>query len=194
MVIYGGATGSGGLASDDLFHLDIREGVGIWNVINVRDRTPGKRYGHTLSYSKPFLVVFGGNIGDRSVNDCWILNITKPPLAWSEVKCEGDLPMARVYHSAALCTAGTAGGMIVIFGGRGLDNNPLSDSWGLRRHRTGRWDWVRAPEKSNPSARYQHSSLFVGPLMLVVGGRTNSVNEKLPLEVFNTETSEWTSF
>jgi len=38
--------------------------------------------------------------------------------------------------------------MIVIFGGRGIDGNPgnpLSDSWGLRRHRTGRWDWVRAP-------------------------------------------------
>ena len=84
--------------------------------------------------------------------------------------------------------------MIVIFGGRGLDGNPLSDSWGLRRHRTGRWDWVRAPEKSNPSARYQHSSLFVGPLMVVVGGRTNSVNEKLPLEVFDTETSEWHAF
>lgn len=163
-------------------------------MINVKDKTPGKRYGHTLSYSKPYLVVFGGNIGDKSVNDCWILNIVKPPLAWLEVKCDGELPPARVYHSAALCSSGTAGGMIVIFGGRGLDNNPLSDSWGLRRHRTGRWDWVRAPEKCSPSARYQHSSLFVGPMMVVVGGRTNSVNEKLPLEVFDTETSEWHAF
>lgn len=111
----------------------------------MKDRTPGKRYGHTLAYSKPYLVVFGGNIGDKSVNDCWILNIIKPPLAWVEVKCEGELPQPRVYHSAALCSSGTAGGMIVIFGGRGLDNNPLGDSWGLRRHRTGRWDWVRAP-------------------------------------------------
>jgi len=75
IVIYGGATGSGGLASDELFHLDIREGVGIWNTISVNHRTPGKRYGHTLTYSKPFLIVFGGNIGDRTVNDCWILNI-----------------------------------------------------------------------------------------------------------------------
>ena len=66
--------------------------------------------------------------------------------------------------------------MIVIFGGRGLGNNPLGDSWGLIRHRTGRWDWARAPEKSAPSARYQHSSLFIGPMMVVVGGRTNSVN------------------
>lgn len=63
IVIYGGATGSGGLASDDLYHLDIRDGVGVWNVINVSHKTPGKRYGHTFSYTKPYLIVFGGNIG-----------------------------------------------------------------------------------------------------------------------------------
>jgi protein phosphatase len=164
-----------------LFHLDIKDGIGIWNVINVKDKTPGKRYGHTLSFSKPFLVVFGGNIGEKPVNDCWILQIQKHPLAWTELKCEGDTPCPRVYHSAALCSYGTAAGMIVVFGGRAGDNNPLSDSWGLRRHRTGHWDWVRAPEKTNPSPRYQHSSLFIGSLLVVIGGRTNSVNEKLPL-------------
>lgn len=87
IVIFGGATGSGGLASDDLYHLDIRDGVGVWNVINVSHKTPGKRYGHTFSYTKPYLIVFGGNIGEKSVNDCWILNIQKPPLVWTEVKC-----------------------------------------------------------------------------------------------------------
>lgn len=30
--------------------------------------------------------------------------------------------------------------------------------------------------------------------MLVIGGRTNNVTENLPLEVFDTETSEWTAF
>ena len=69
----------------------------------------------------------------------------KAPLSWAEIKCESEIPAARVYHSAALCTAGTAAGMIVIFGGRSSDNNPLNDSWGLRRHRKGHWDWVRAP-------------------------------------------------
>ena len=181
IVIYGGATGSGGLASDDLYHLDLREGVGIWNVINVGSKTPGKRYGHSLSYSKPFLIVFGGNVGDKTVNDCWILNIENQPLTWSEVKCHKEIPCPRVYHSAALCTAGSASGMIVIFGGRASDNNPLNDSWGLRRHRNGNWDWVRAPEKTSPTARYQHSSLFVGSLMLVVGGKTNNINETLPM-------------
>lgn len=66
--------------------------------------------------------------------------------------------------------------MIVVFGGRNSENNPLNDSWGLRRHRMGHWDWVRAPQKSSPSVRYQHSSLFLGSLMIVVGGRTNNVS------------------
>jgi len=50
---------------------------------------------------------------------------------------------------------------------------------------------VKAPEKSNPSARYQHAGLFIGSLMLIVGGKTNNVAETLPMEVFDTETSEW---
>ncbi len=195
IIIYGGATGSGGLASDDLFHLDLKDGVGLWNTINVGHKTPGKRYGHTLSYSKPFLIVFGGNVGERSVNDCWIINIHKSPIQWSEVICEGgELPCARVYHSAALCTSGSATGMLVIFGGRAIDNNPLGDSWGLRRHRSGHWDWVRAPEKTSPAIRYQHSTLFIGSLMIVIGGRNNNINQELPLEVFDTETSEWSTF
>jgi protein phosphatase len=30
--------------------------------------------------------------------------------------------------------------------------------------------------------------------MLVIGGRTNNVSEQLPLEVFDTETSDWIGF
>ena len=39
--------------------------------------------------------------------------------------------------------------MIVIFGGRyGNQNNQLAlnDTWGLRRHRDGPWDWVKAKD------------------------------------------------
>jgi len=34
-----------------------------WNIISVVGPTPGRRYGHTLTYAKPFLVAFGGNTG-----------------------------------------------------------------------------------------------------------------------------------
>ena len=30
--------------------------------------------------------------------------------------------------------------------------------------------------------------------MMVIGGRTNNVNERLPLEIFDSETSEWHAF
>lgn len=86
---------------------------------------------------------------------------------------------------------------MVIFGGRTSDSSALNDTWGLRRHRDGRWDWVPAPYKTAsdaPTYRYQHSTLFLGPLMIVIGGRTNTVGEVVPLEVYDTESSEWTSF
>jgi protein phosphatase len=39
--------------------------------------------------------------------------------------------------------------MMVIFGGRGSDQIPLNDTWGLRKHRDGRLDWMKAPTKNN---------------------------------------------
>jgi protein phosphatase len=82
-------------------------------------------------------------------------------------------PPPRVYHSASICRTGTASGMMVIFGGRGGDGTPLNDTWGLRKHRDGRLDWMRAPYRNNsrPTERYQHRSMFVGTLLLIIGGR-----------------------
>jgi protein phosphatase len=97
---------------------------------------------------------------------------------WTKVTAEGEAPAPRVYHSASICRTGSASGMMVVFGGRTTDQSALNDTWGLRKHRDGKLDWVRAPYKAGgeiPNARYQHSILFVGTLMLVVGGRNNLV-------------------
>ena len=87
--------------------------------------------------------------------------------------------------------------MMVIFGGRTSDQSSLKDTWGLRRHRNGTWDWVKAPYKpgtEEPVARYQHSTLFVGTLMIVQGGRTNTPTELVPCEIYDTESSEWRKY
>lgn len=77
MVVYGGATGGknlylrlnifigGSLASDDLYLLDMRNGddMAQWMIVPVVGSTPGRRYGHTIIFSKPHLLVFGGNTG-----------------------------------------------------------------------------------------------------------------------------------
>lgn len=199
MVVYGGATGGGSLASDDLFLLDMRNGEeeATWMIVPVVGSTPGRRYGHTIVFAKPHLLVFGGNTGSEPVNDVWCLSVEKAPFSWTKLNCGTNVPPVRVYHSAALCSTGSATGMMVIFGGRTSDSSALNDTWGLRRHRDGRWDWVPAPYKTNseiPTYRYQHSTLFLGPLMIVIGGRTNTVGEVVPLEVYDTESSEWTAF
>jgi protein phosphatase len=84
--------------------------------------------------------------------------------------------------------------MIVVFGGRGIDQSALNDTWGLRKHRDGKWDWVQAPYKTNvsqPEGRYQHSAIFMNSCMIIIGGRTNNANEMLPMEIYDTENSEW---
>lgn len=197
--IYGGATGGGGLSSDDLILLDFRNGEDrvSWISLQVIGVTPGRRYGHTLVYFKPFLLVFGGNTGSEPVNDIWSLNLEKSPLIWNKIETKNECPPVRVYHSASVCTVGSAAGMMVVFGGRTADGSALNDTWGFRRHRDGRWDWVKAPYKSvgvKPLGRYQHTTLFINSLFLVIGGRTNNTNDNIPLEVYDTQTSDWFKF
>lgn len=144
---------------------------------------PGRRYGHTMVFNKPLLIVCGGNNGAQTVNDIWILDVEHSPFQWSEVAVQGHkAPVPRVYHSAEVCREGPAAGMMVIFGGRTQDNRSLKDIWGLRQHRDGRWDWVEAPIKrgGSPEARFQHSCIFYQSKLMIIGGRGMDVNKALP--------------
>lgn len=135
----------GSLASDDLYLLDLRNGdaAAQWMIVPVVGRTPSRRYGHSIVFSKPNLLVFGGNTGTEPVNDVWCLNVDKAPFTWENLRLpQQDKPCVRAYHASALCTTGSASGMMVTFGGRTADQSALKDTWGLRRHRAGNWDWV----------------------------------------------------
>mmetsp|Transcript_43522 Transcript_43522/g.57595 ORF Transcript_43522/g.57595 Transcript_43522/m.57595 type:complete len:191 (-) Transcript_43522:2011-2583(-) len=105
MVVYGGATGGGSLASDDLYLLDMRNGEDMaqWMIVPVVGSTPGRRYGHSIIFSKPHLLVYGGNTGAEPVNDVWCLSVERAPFSWNKLDCGRDQPSPRVYHSAALC-------------------------------------------------------------------------------------------
>lgn len=195
LVIYGGATGGGSLSSDEVFLLDIRnEDRAQWMSVPVMGPTPGRRYGHTMVFNKPLLIVFGGNNGQQAECDIWILDVERSPFQWQEVAVmHTRSPLPRVYHSAEVCRDGPAAGMMVVFGGRTPDNRSLKDTWGLRQHRDGRWDWVEAPTKRGPppEPRFQHSSIFLGSKLLIIGGRGSDVNKPLPTAVYDTETCEW---
>ena len=202
MVVYGGAMGGGALSSEDLFLLDVRtvekDGQFSWMTVPVEGPTPGKRYGHSMVYSKPLLVVFGGNNGQSALNDIWTLDVEKSPFAWTQVRVidPARAPVPRVYHSADICSEGPAAGMTVVFGGRTGDNKSLKDAWGLRQHRDGRWDWVEAPARRGapPEPRYQHCCVFYKKSLIIVGGRGNEASKKLPTSVYDTESCEWKDF
>ena len=199
MVVYGGAVGGGGLCSDELHLLDNRvDGGPQWLQVPVEGPTPGKRYGHTMVYSRPSLIVFGGNDGTSALNDVWTMDAEKAPFSWVklQVVTPTKSPAPRVYHSAEMCLSGPATGMMVIFGGRNGESRPLKDAWGLRQHRDGRWDWVEAPAKKGTlaEARFQHSACFWKSKMFVFGGRASDVTIEMPTSVYDTETCEWKDF
>jgi protein phosphatase len=110
-----------------------------------------------MSYLKPYLVVFGGNIGNRITNEIWLINIDDGILEWKKLEPLGDSPGNRMYHASSVCRSGGASGMLIVFGGRSDNNNALNDTWGLRKHRNGTWDWVKAPYVTNyiPFKRFQ---------------------------------------
>merc|ERR1719163_1272934 len=115
--------------------------------------TPGRRYGHTMIFNKPLLIV-GGNNGQQAECDIWVLDVERSPFQWNEVQVmHTRLPLPRVYHSAEVCREGPAAGMMVVFGGRTPDNRSLKDTWGLRQHRDGRWDWVEGPTSTGRCPR-----------------------------------------
>lgn len=101
-----------------------------WSEVEVVGEKPRERYGHTLTYTHPNLILFGGNTDRQTVNDSWCLNTGKQPFQWIKLQINGKMPAARVYHSAALCQHKAATGMIVIFGGRNAANVSLQDTWG----------------------------------------------------------------
>jgi len=149
----------GDFAPDELYLFDMAKGENkaTWTVIHAEGQTPGKRYGHVMIYTKPHIVIFGGHSSVEPTNDTWILSIEQTPFKWQKIESNKEMPPQRVYHTGSLCSTGKAGGMIVIFGGRGKNQETLNDTWGLRRHRDGSWEWIKAPHNGDvePTGRYQ---------------------------------------
>lgn len=171
MIIHGGSTKSntpkigGELANDDLYFFDLKNGEeeAQWSLLNTQGKSPGKRYGHTICLISSYTVVlFGGNTGVSPSNDVFIITLQSEPFTWIQLNTNGTVtPSPRLYHAAGVCKSGLANGMMIVFGGRDGNDHALNDAWGLRRHRNGTWDWIKAPYHSDtqPKERYNVRSV-----------------------------------
>ena len=186
----------GHLSQEQLYDLKVKGDKAVWTEIKVSGDRPGPRYGHSLTFAKPNLILFGGSNGNETMNDTWCLNLNTNLLQWIKLEISGLIPTPRVYHSADLCQFGGANGMIIIFGGRNGTGQTLNEVWGLRRHRDGKWDWTRPPERNDQIAqldRYQHRSIFYGSLMFNVGGKINDSICNNFITVYDYEHNKWYS-
>lgn len=192
--MFGGAPVVGTIAKENLYNLRVEGTTAKWNELQVVGPKPGPRYGHTMTFTKPYVITFGGSTGSETLNETWCLDMQQKVFSWVKLVCSGSLPSPRVYHSADLCQYGGASGMIIIFGGRDSTGKTLNDVWGLRKHRNGTWDWIKPPEQSEsvaPLGRYQHRSLFYGSLMFNIGGKINESICNNLLSVYDYEHNKW---
>ena len=113
---------------------------------------------------------------------------------WVRIQPDGIIPAPRVYHSADICRRGAAEGMMIIYGGRDVTNKTCKEVWGLRKHRDGRWDWTKPSNPGNSETgdgRYQHVSLYLGSLLINVGGKVNESVCNSSISIYDYEEPKW---
>lgn len=119
--------------------------------VPVEGTTPLWRYGHSMIYIIPILILFGGSGRSEIVNDIWMLSTDKSPFKWEKVNINGTYPIPKVYHTANLYKVSNQPEMMIIYGGRGADNLSHSDVVGLKRSsvKTNEWEWQEFGNNKN---------------------------------------------
>ena len=208
VLYYGGSIGNGQYATDDLWFLDIKnQEEANWMQVPIEGQTPGPRYGHSMVYIYPNLILFGGssNAGQNKKNiimkDVWIFPTDKTPFNWIRLDTEGNsILTARLYHTA--CVYQKLNGeseALVLFGGRDSQNVSLKDLCLLVRQKENNkefYQWLYINPKNNdpqPISRHQHSATMFGPFLFVIGGRSSHSNYTT-FDVFSFISNSWYRF
>ena len=207
MAIYGGSITNGGLAEDilNIFKLNLEnETEGEWFQINTEGERPGQRYGHSLNYLNPYIILFGGNLNPKLLNDIWLMDVTKKEkYFWIKIDIKGDIPCERLYHSSAICPEGMYSNKLIIFGGRNSQNKPLNDLWALSLKDTENtmgqkkieinWEQLSPDGDENFLSRINHSMVFYKHYLFFFGGK-NPSPRPIPIEVFDMEKNKLYKF
>ena len=205
VLFYGGSIGNGLYATDDLWFLDIKnKEEANWMQVPIEGQTPGPRYGHSMVYIFPNLILFGGssNAGQNKKNiimkDVWIFPTDKTPFNWIRLETEGNsILSARLYHTA--CVYQKINGeneSLVLFGGRDSQNVSLKDLCLLTKQKDNSYQWMFITPKNNdvaPISRHQHAATMFGPFLFVIGGRSSHSNFTT-FDVFSFLSNSWYRF
>jgi N-acetylneuraminic acid mutarotase len=159
MIIWGGSTGSANLNSGGRYD----PVADAWSPTSVAG-APSARTGFSTAWAGNRLVVWGGQVGNALKND----GARYDPAAdlWTPTSASGA-PSSRTYHSAV-----STGPFVIVWGGlTSTSCTPActaTDSGAIYDPSANSWSSM--PSSGAPSARYQHTAVWTGDIMIVWGG------------------------
>ncbi len=130
---------------------------------------PSARGGHTATLVGSCIVIFAGhyyagkNEGFVYLNDTHFLDVKQSK--WIKPYCTGKIPPPRYNHSAIY-----AGGIIIVFGGKGPKNTVYNDLYTFDPDPK-KFIWLLANETGEaPAPRYGHTANLYNKKMYIFGG------------------------
>lgn len=65
---------AGRFAPNTLYIMHYHNDKALWSEVEVTGETPKERYGHSLTFTNSFVILFGGNTISTAMNDAWCLD------------------------------------------------------------------------------------------------------------------------
>ncbi|CAA7039440.1 unnamed protein product [Microthlaspi erraticum] len=191
MLAIQGGLGRDGPCSGELYILEMNFNNEFrWQRLDVQGLNPGPRFGHAMSFAYHRVIIFGGKREHMLLGDTWAFDTTWRPAVWERLYPYGSGPIPRMYSSAST----RDDNIFMLCGGRDCNGSPLGDAFGLEfRRDDGRWVWIPVAGV-DATCRFQHSAVFVGPRLHVVGGvlsPTRLIDAEAAAVVLNTTNGEW---
>ncbi|KAI8073177.1 hypothetical protein BC940DRAFT_343867 [Gongronella butleri] len=173
--------GGGGNVSNDLHALNLSDMR--WETIHTNQGdAPSKRYGHTTTRWKQYIIIFGGcNEEQLFCNDVHIFDLEK--LCWFRPEVNGAV-LARYLHSATVYQD-----KLYVYGGFSRNSNCtyVLDEISVLDLNTFTWYvYERAPP------RYNHSATLVGQKLYIYGGKDEHGDTVSDLFVVDLNTPPYT--
>eukprot|EP00438_Fugacium_kawagutii_P000371 Skav230988 [mRNA] locus=scaffold629:186196:187353:+ [translate_table: standard] len=171
MWLWGGVM-EGGKYGNDVYSINLNEidltakegkSSGAWKKVKIKTPLPG-RWQHSTVMNGTGMVIYGGMNAGKPLADVHYLDFEKK--MWSEIKCQGDVPPARMAHGAAM----TSLGQMWVYGGRQGYTDTSEDLYYLKLDTK---TWVKVAAKGvSPGPLQDHVQVMdAAGRMWLAGGR-----------------------
>ncbi|ANQ06406.1 Uncharacterized protein PCOAH_00007370 [Plasmodium coatneyi] len=190
-----------------------------WVHIQTVGRKPSSRFGHTLDFLYPHLVLFGGNenvCDDEETssykNDLWVLNIKKGKkkytksrkcerkkvlyFQWEEVAYQFVDPLGRYFHATAVWyDVENKTNNLILYGGKMRKKTSVSSRLLVLQNCGNKWRWSILPVYVNPlnENRACHALISVHNHIFILGGEEYTCRyiEKMPSALYSFESKRF---